>query len=198
MSDVTQILNAIQDGDPSAAKALLPLIYDELRKLAAAKMAQGKPGQTLQATALLHEAYLRLVDSDRDQHWNSRGHFFGAAAEAMRRILIQNARHRRAGKRGGDLKRLELNADLAVFAGPSEKCPRLVQWPARSSAVSDSEGCCGTTTATRPERLQTAFSAFSRERCALTWNLELFHVAIDQILSSLRSKVRLSMSLAIH
>ncbi len=100
MSDVTQILNAIQDGDPSAAKALLPLIYDELRKLAAAKMAQGKPGQTLQATALLHEAYLRLVDSDRDQHWNSRGHFFGAAAEAMRRILIQNARHRRAGKRG--------------------------------------------------------------------------------------------------
>ena len=121
MSDVTRILKSIEDGDPKAAEELLPLVYDELRKLAAAKMAQEKPGQTLQATALVHEAYLRLVDVDRDQHWNSRGHFFGAAAEAMRRILIQNARHRRAQKRGGDLQRLELNADLAVWFGPSEK-----------------------------------------------------------------------------
>jgi RNA polymerase sigma factor (TIGR02999 family) len=92
MSDVTQILAAIEHGDPSAAEQLLPLVYEELRKLAAAKLAQEKPGQTLQATALVHEAYIRLVDGEKAQHWNSRGHFFGAAAEAMRRILIVNAR----------------------------------------------------------------------------------------------------------
>ena len=86
MSDVTQILGQIEDGDGQAAEKLLPLVYDELRKLAAAKMAQEKPGQTLQATALVHEAYIRLVDTDRAQHWDSRGHFFAAAAEAMRRI----------------------------------------------------------------------------------------------------------------
>ena len=96
MTDVTQILSQIESGDPSAAEQLLPLVYEELRKLAAAKLAQEKPGQTLQATALVHEAYLRLVDVEKAQHWNSRGHFFGAAAEAMRRILVENARATRA------------------------------------------------------------------------------------------------------
>ena len=95
MSDVTRILSQIESGDPSAAEQLLPLVYDELRKLAAAKMAQEKPGQTLQATALVHEAYIRLVDVDKAQHWNSRGHFFAAAAEAMRRILVDNARRKK-------------------------------------------------------------------------------------------------------
>lgn len=101
MTDITQILSAIEQGDPSAAEHLLPLVYDELRKLAAAKMAQEKPGQTLQATALVHEAYLRLVDAEKAQHWNSRNHFFAAAAEAMRRVLIESARHRRADQRDG-------------------------------------------------------------------------------------------------
>ncbi len=100
MSDVTRILSQIESGDPSAAEQLLPLVYDELRKLAAAKLAQEKPGQTLQATALVHDAYIRLVDVEKAQHWNSRGHFFGAAAEAMRRILVESARRKLADKRG--------------------------------------------------------------------------------------------------
>jgi RNA polymerase sigma factor (TIGR02999 family) len=114
MTDVTQILGQIENGDPQAAEQLLPLIYDELRKLAAAKMAQEKPGQTLQATALVHEAYVRLVDVDKAQHWNSRGHFFGAAAEAMRRILVENARQKNSRKRGGDLRRVDL--DTGIYA----------------------------------------------------------------------------------
>src|SRR5436305_8795357 len=101
MSNVTRILSAIEQGDPHAAEQLLPLVYDELRKLAAQKIAQEKPGQTLQATALVHEAYMRLVDVDKVQRWNSRGHFFAAAAEAMRRILIDRAREKLALKRGG-------------------------------------------------------------------------------------------------
>src|SRR5258708_34899466 len=101
MSDVTQILNAIQEGDPKAAQHLLLLVYAELRQLAAQKLAQEKPGQTLQATALVHEAYLRLVDVDKAQPWNSRGHFFAAAAEAMRRILVEQARHKKSAKGGG-------------------------------------------------------------------------------------------------
>ncbi len=105
MNDVTQILSKIEDGDPSAAEELLPLVYQELRKLAASKLANEKPGQTLQATALVHDAYLRLVDVEKAQHWNSRGHFFGAAAEAMRRILVDNARRRKSVKHGGDLDR---------------------------------------------------------------------------------------------
>jgi len=108
MSDVTQILQQIESGDPSAAEQLLPLVYDELRKLAAARMAQEAPDHTLQATALVHEAYLRLVDDNQVRHWNSRGHFFGAAAEAMRRILVDVARRREARKRGGDLERVEI------------------------------------------------------------------------------------------
>ncbi len=106
MTDVTKILNAIQQGDPSAAEQLLPLVYDELRKLAAAKMAQEAPGQTLQATGLVHEAYVRLVDGEKASHWDSRGHFFAAAAEAMRRILIENVRRKRAHKRGGGARPL--------------------------------------------------------------------------------------------
>jgi len=99
MSDVTRILSQIESGDPQAAEQLLPLVYDELRKLAAAKLAQEKPGQTLQATALVHEAYLRLVDTEQAANWNSRGHFFGAAAEAMRRVLIDRARDKKRVKR---------------------------------------------------------------------------------------------------
>jgi RNA polymerase sigma factor (TIGR02999 family) len=108
MSEVTQILSAIEQGDPKAAGQLLPLVYDELRKLAAAKMANEAAGQTLDATALVHEAYIRLVDVERVQHWNSRGHFFAAAAEAMRRILVESARRRRSLKRGGDHQRINL------------------------------------------------------------------------------------------
>jgi RNA polymerase sigma factor (TIGR02999 family) len=114
MRDVTQILNAIEQGDPHAAEQLLPLVYDELRKLAAQKLAQEKPGQTLQATALVHEAYLRLVASpgresgESEPHWDGRGHFFAAAAEAMRRILIDQARHKQSQRQGGDRKRQPL------------------------------------------------------------------------------------------
>src|SRR5215470_14167994 len=106
MTEVTRILSAIEHGDPHAAEQLLPLVYDELRKLAAQKLAQEKPGQTLQATDLVHEAYLRLV-GDQDPGWNGRGHFFAAAAEAMRRILINRARDRGRLKRGGDRRRVE-------------------------------------------------------------------------------------------
>jgi RNA polymerase sigma factor (TIGR02999 family) len=111
MSEVTRILSAIEQGDPCAAERLLPLVYDELRKLAAAKLAQEKPGQTLEATALVHEAYLRLVDVERARYWNGRGHFFAAAAEAMRRILVERARHRQSLKAGGDRRRLDV-ADI--------------------------------------------------------------------------------------
>ena len=111
MNDVTHILSAIEQGDPHAANQLLPLVYDELRKLAARKMARESPGQTLEATALVHEAYLRLVDTEKIQQWNSRGHFFAAAAEAMRRILVERARHKRSLKGGGDRNRLEM-ADI--------------------------------------------------------------------------------------
>jgi RNA polymerase sigma factor (TIGR02999 family) len=116
MSDVTRILSQIESGDPHAAEQLLPLVYDELRILAAQKVAQERPGQTLQATALVHEAYLRLVNTDEAQHWNSRGHFFGAAAEAMRRILIDNARHKQRPKHGGDRHRVDLDEALCVIA----------------------------------------------------------------------------------
>src|SRR5213080_4982755 len=109
MPDVTLLLSQIESGDPSAAEQLLPLVYDELRKLAAVRLAEEKPGQTLQATALVHDAYIRLVDVEKAQHWNSRGHFFGAAAEAMRRILIESARRKKRQKRGGKLERIDLD-----------------------------------------------------------------------------------------
>ncbi len=110
MSDVTQILSAIDQGDSRAADRLLPLVYDELRRLAAQKLSSEKPGQTLQATALVHEAYIRLVDTEKAQNWNSRGHFFGAAAEAMRRILVDRARRKQRPKHGGGRRRLELDS----------------------------------------------------------------------------------------
>jgi RNA polymerase sigma factor (TIGR02999 family) len=119
MSDVTRILSAIEQGDPRAAQQLLPLVYDELRKLAAQKLAHEKAGQTLQPTALVHEAYLRLVDVARPQVWDGRHHFFAAAAVAMRRILVENARRKGRLKRGGALKRVDLeDADLVAHASP--------------------------------------------------------------------------------
>jgi RNA polymerase sigma factor (TIGR02999 family) len=115
MSEITQILCAIEQGDPRAAEQLLPLVYDELRKLAAQKLAQEKPGQTLQATALVHEAYLRLVDVQKPQQWDNPGHFFAAAAEAMRRILVENIRRKTSQKRGRDAERVPLEQiDLAL------------------------------------------------------------------------------------
>src|SRR6266513_3009761 len=114
MSNVTRILSQIEQGDPQAAEKLLPLVYDEIRKLAAAKLAQEKPGQTLQATALVHEAYLRLVGDGGGSPWSGRGHFFAAAAEAMRRILVERARRRRRIIHGGDRRRQDLHPDLAA------------------------------------------------------------------------------------
>jgi RNA polymerase sigma factor (TIGR02999 family) len=132
MNEVTRILSAIEQGDPSAAEQLLPLVYDELRKLAAQKLAQEAPGQTLQATALVHEAYLRLVRSPRsaqgqppaDPPWDSRGHFFAAAAEAMRRILVERARHKGTLKRGGRARRLDLEQ-----LEPAARSARTTCWP---------------------------------------------------------------------
>jgi RNA polymerase sigma factor (TIGR02999 family) len=120
MSDVTHILSAVKEGDPHAGEQLLSLVYDELRRLAAQKLAQEKPGQTLQATALVHEAYIRLVDVDKVRHWDSRGHFFAAAAEAMRRILVNRAHEKRCLKRGGGWKRIDLDS-LAVVEDASEE-----------------------------------------------------------------------------
>jgi RNA polymerase sigma factor (TIGR02999 family) len=121
MTDVTQILNAIQQGDPQASEELLPLVYEELRVLARQRLAHEKPGQTLQATALVHEAYLRLVGKDNDQSWNNRGHFFGAAAEAMRRILIENARKKKQEKRGGRSLRVPIpEEELSSNQSPEE------------------------------------------------------------------------------
>jgi RNA polymerase sigma factor (TIGR02999 family) len=121
MTEVTRILSAIGQGDPHAAEQLLPLVYEELRQLAAQRLAQERPGQTLQATALVHEAYLRLVGGEHARQWNSRGHFFAAAAEAMRRILIDRAREKGSEKRGGTRKRLDIDAlDLATTAAPDE------------------------------------------------------------------------------
>lgn len=114
MNEVTRILSAIEGGDSQAARDLLPLVYDELRRLAAQKLAHEKPGQTLQATALVHEAYVRLVDGEGAGRWNGRGHFFAAAAESMRRILIENARRKQAEKHGGGRHRLELHEDLSA------------------------------------------------------------------------------------
>jgi RNA polymerase sigma factor (TIGR02999 family) len=120
MNDLTDILCAISQGDPHAAEQLLPLVYQELRQLAARRLAQEKPGQTLQATALVHEAYLRLVDTAKVQNWNGRGHFFAAAAEAMRRILVEQARRKQADKRGGRLRRVPLDAAEARYSPPQD------------------------------------------------------------------------------
>ena len=123
MSEVTRILSAIEQGHARAAEDLLPLVYDELRRLAAGKLAQESPGQTLDATGLVHEAYLRLVDVDRARHWDSRGHFFAAAAEAMRRILVDKARRKRRAKHGGDRRRIDLEEAAVV---ESARCDDLL------------------------------------------------------------------------
>jgi RNA polymerase sigma factor (TIGR02999 family) len=117
MTDVTRILSQMEAGDPSAAEQLLPLVYDELRKLAAFRLAQEQPGQTLEATALVHDAYLKLVGGDSPQSWNSRGHFFAAAAEAMRRILVDNAKRKQAAKHGGDWTRVVLPQEQLAAPG---------------------------------------------------------------------------------
>jgi RNA polymerase sigma factor (TIGR02999 family) len=121
MSEVTRILSGLEQGDPTAADQLLPLVYDELRKLAAQKMAQEAPGQTLQPTALVHEAYLRLLGKGEERHWDSRGHFFAAAAEAMQRILVEQARRRNAAKRGGQVGREELHESAIVAPEPDDE-----------------------------------------------------------------------------
>src|SRR5881296_2799029 len=121
MNEVTQILNAIEQGNPHGAGQLLPLVYDDLRRLAAQKLGHEKPGQTLNATALVHEAYLRLVDTEQAPRWNSRGHFFAAAAEAMRRILVENARRKRRARHGGGVRRIDLDEALLVAASPSDQ-----------------------------------------------------------------------------
>lgn len=143
MSDVTRILSQIDSGDPSAAEKLLPLVYQELRKLAAAKLGQEKSGHSLQATALVHEAYLRLIENGKrgaegqePVQWDSRGHFFAAAAEAMRRILVENARRKQGPKRGGGLRRVDLDSACAVLESPS---PDLVALDEALSKLSASE-----------------------------------------------------------
>lgn len=121
MSDVTKILSQIESGDSSAAEQLLPLVYDELRKLATAKLAHENPGQTLQATALVHEAYIRLVDVEKARHWNSRGHFFAAAAESMRRILVEQARRKCGPRQGGDWHRQDMPLDGVDYSAVPER-----------------------------------------------------------------------------
>jgi RNA polymerase sigma factor (TIGR02999 family) len=120
MSEITQLLSAVEQGDAYAAEQLLPLVYNELRELAAQKLAHENAGQTIQATSLVHEAYLRMVDVDQAQHWNGKGHFFAAAAEAMRRILVDQARRRNAAKRGGGARRHDLNEATISASEPAE------------------------------------------------------------------------------
>ncbi len=143
MSDVTRMLMAIEQGDQLASADLLPLVYQELRKLAADKLSREKPGQTLQPTVLVHEAYLRLVDNDQPQQWNGRGHFFGAAAEAMRRILVESARRKQAQKHGGQMQRVPLEHSVAEYEAGGidllaldDALTRLEdQWPEKAKLV---------------------------------------------------------------
>jgi RNA polymerase sigma factor (TIGR02999 family) len=143
MNDVTKILSAIESGDQKAANELLPLVYQELRKLAAAKLSKEKPGQTIQPTVLVHEAYLRLVDKDQPQQWNGRGHFFGSAAEAMRRILVENARRKQAQRHGGQQRRVDLDEAAAAIENPVQDLLALdealtrfeQQWPDKAKLV---------------------------------------------------------------
>jgi RNA polymerase sigma factor (TIGR02999 family) len=139
MSEVTQILNAIDQGDPHAAEQLLPLVYEELRKLAAQKLAQEKPGQTLQATALVHEAYLRLVGRTPDSHWDGRGHFFAAAAEAMRRILVEQGRRKQSLRQGGDRQRQPLDGIQIASPDPSLDVLALIEVLERFEKVDPSK-----------------------------------------------------------
>jgi RNA polymerase sigma factor (TIGR02999 family) len=135
MNEVTRILNAIEQGDLHAAAELLPLVYDELRRLAAQRLAHEAPGQTLQATALVHEAYVRLVDGHEDNHWNSRGHFFAAAAEAMRRILVEQARRKQRVRHGGGRNRLDLDEACALVQPPADDLLALDEALTRLAAI---------------------------------------------------------------
>jgi RNA polymerase sigma factor (TIGR02999 family) len=188
MSDVTRVLSAIEQGDPHAAEQLLPLVYEELRKLAAQKMAQEAPGQTLQATALVHEAYLRLVDVEKAQHWNSRGHFFAAAAEAMRRILVENARRKHAAKRGGSHRRVDLEEAATLAAEPEpdildleEALTRLAQEDPEKAEVVKLRFFAGLTVAQAADALGISRDTASRHwtfakawlYCALTGEADL-------------------------
>jgi RNA polymerase sigma factor (TIGR02999 family) len=169
MSDVTRILGKIECGDPSAAEQLLPLIYDELRALAAAKMADEAPDHTLQPTALVHEAYIRLVDVDQAQHWDSRGHFFSAAAEAMRRILVDAARRKQSLRYGGDRERCELRDDDLCASGPQldllaldELIARLEQDHPHAAGVVKLRFFCGMTIAEVAESLGLSHATVER------------------------------------
>ena len=162
MTDVTRILSRIEHGDPAAAECLLPLVYDELRKLAAVKLAHEKPGQTLQATALVHEAYLRLIGPANELGWDSRGHFFAAAAEAMRRILIERARRQGRRKRGGDLHRIDLD-DVAS------------SWADSQSALLDLDEALTKLTAIHPDKAELVklryFAGLTLDQAALAMNI---------------------------
>jgi RNA polymerase sigma factor (TIGR02999 family) len=138
VNEITRILNSLQAGDPAAGEELIPLLYEELRALATRKMAQERPGQTLQATALVHEAYLRLMDTNNPQHWNNRGHFFAAAAEAMRRILIENARRKQSQKHGGKLERIDL-ADVEIAIATDDERLLLVDEALEKLAKEDKQ-----------------------------------------------------------
>jgi RNA polymerase sigma factor (TIGR02999 family) len=182
MSEVTRILSAIEQGDPHAVEQLLPLVYAELRMQAAQKLAQEKPGQTLQATALVHEAYLRLVDVKRAQTWNSRGHFFAAAAEAMRRILIDQARRKASARAGGQLQRLEMSEIEPVLSEPrvdvlalNEALEQLEKTDPRAAAVVKLRFFAGLTTQEAANALAvslaTAENDWAYARCYLRLQL---------------------------
>ncbi len=179
MSDVTHILSAIEQGDPKATEQLLPLVYDELRRLASQKLAQESPGQTLQATALVHEAYVRLVDGNPDQNWDNRRHFFAAAAEAMRRILIERARQKQSLKRGGNFERVELDGVEPSFLpmacddilGLDEAIQKLEQKDPRKAELVKLRFFAGLTTAEAAKSLgvslSTAENDWTYARCWL-------------------------------
>jgi RNA polymerase sigma factor (TIGR02999 family) len=183
MSDVTVILDQMQQGDPSAADQLLPLVYGELRRLAAQRLSHEKPGQTLEATALVHEAYVRLVDTEKIQQWNSRGHFFAAAAEAMRRILVERARHKRSLKMGGEFHRQELADIELAAAGPdfdllalNEALEKLEQQDPRAAALVKLRFFAGLTIEQAAQALGvstgTAENDWAYARCALRLELD--------------------------
>ncbi len=182
MSDVTRILSAIEEGDPHAGEQLLPLVYDQLRKLAAQKLAQEKPGQTLQGTALVHEAYLRLVNAGQAQHWKSRGHFFAACAEAMRRILIEQARRKASKRAGGKLRRVELSEIEPAIQGPqfdllalNEALEQLEKTDPRAAGVVKLRFFAGLTTPEAAEALgvslATAENDWAYAKCCLRLQL---------------------------
>jgi len=183
MSEVTRILSSIKQGDPRAAEQLLPLVYDELRKLAAQRLGRERPGQTLQATALVHEAYVRLVDADEARHWSSRGHFFAAAAQAMRRILIDQARHKASAKAGGQLQRVALSEIEPALPGPQldmlaldEALDQLEKTDPRAAAVVKLRFFAGLTTQEAADTLgvslATAANDWAYAKCYLRLQLE--------------------------